>query len=95
MAAEGSVGVPIGWLVAVGTALSGAVGALWREQVRRSKQTSDKLEKCEDKHEQTQGLVVELSSRVGRLEGLNEGKAEGVEELAQSIVDLVNRNDGN
>jgi len=75
--------------------LAGAIGALWREQVRRSKDTARKLEACEDKHEQTQGLVVGLSGRVGNLEGRVEGRTEGVEELAKSVIELVRKNDGN
>lgn len=93
MADPESIHVPMAWIVTAGGGLATAVAALWREQLKRSKDTSKKLDDCEDKHEQTQGLVIELSSRVGRLEGKAEGKAEGVDELAQSVIDLV-RKDG-
>jgi len=78
--AETSIGITAGVIGALTT----AVGVLWKvgnanlmkqqEQMceafqKTHAELSSKLDKCEEKHEQAHDQLVELATRVGRLEG--------------------------
>ena len=56
-----------------GTAGAAAITTLWRSTVAATQRTEErltnKLDECEEKHEAAQIQLVQLSGRVGNLEG--------------------------
>ena len=54
--------------------LVGAIGILWKmlmaHMTDKLNKTEEKLEECETKHEQANQNIIDLSGRLGKLEGL-------------------------
>ena len=82
--------IPIGWITSAGVALSGAIGWLGREVLRRQKQTEEKLEVCEEKHEETQATLMDVKEELGVLRG----RQEGVTQLAKQVIEAVSKDAG-
>ena len=51
------------------TALTGAIGYLWRRQVNTEDRTREKLEECEKSHIATQQQFAALNAETGFLRG--------------------------
>jgi hypothetical protein len=82
--------IPLGWITSAGVALSGAIGWLGKEVMRRQKRTEEKLEVCEEKHEKTQTDLMEVKEELGVLRG----RQEGVTQLAKQVLEVVEQNAG-
>jgi len=82
--------VPLSWITSAGVALSGAIGWLGREVLRRQKRTEEKLEVCEEKHETTQQTLMDVKEELGVLRG----RQEGVTQLAKQVLEVVEQNAG-
>ena len=75
------------------TALAGAIIFLWRqvgnkaaatEKIlhEKAKETELKLASCEDQHSEASKQIIELTGRVGRMEG----RMEGVQGLSEAVL---------
>ena len=78
--------------------LSGAVAVLWKamhsQMVKTEKRISVKLNDCESRHVERDKWSVEMSEKVGRLEGLMEGHRqarEDLRDLSSRVVDILHR----
>jgi len=76
--------------------LSGAIAVLWRamhhQMVKTEKRISVKLKDCEDRHVERDKWSVEMSEKVGKLEGLMEGHRqarEDLKELSAKVAELI------
>ena len=70
-------------------ALAGVVTALWRQITNTHKTTQEKLDDCEEQGKETTKSLIELTGKVGRLEG----RQDGIESLAKSVLEVVGRTD--
>jgi hypothetical protein len=76
--------------------LSGAIAVLWRamhhQMLKTEKRISVKLNDCEDRHVERDKWSVEMSEKVGKLEGLMEGHRqarEDLKELSAKVAELI------
>ena len=74
--------------------LSGAIAVLWRamhrQMIKTEKRISSKLEDCEKRHKERDKWSVEMSEKVGKLEGLMEGHKQAREDLRNLSVKVAN-----
>lgn len=87
------------WIYAIGSALGVAIAFLAKPFFKRARTndelllqrmntTEKKLEACEERHEGTTQTLLDLTGRLGKLEG----EQEGVTRLAQEALDVIDRN---
>jgi len=76
--------------------LSGAIAVLWKamhhQMIKTEKRISLKLEDCEKRHVERDKWTVEMSEKVGKLEGLMEGHRQAREDLRNlsvKVADLI------
>ena len=69
--------------------MTAAVTALWHVQRRDHTYTMQKLEQCEGKHEQATQTLIELSEKVGRLQGIEEMSDRVLDEVKASNARLI------
>lgn len=90
--AADAVGLSPSLLITGIVGLSSAVGIMWKvlttQQIRVETRLSDKLEKCETKHESQHGDMLKLTGRVNKLEGMFEGHRQAREDL-KGLSDYV------
>ena len=86
------IGLPI-----VGS-LTGAVVFLWKSMhsylTTSEKRLNKKLAECETKHEERDMWAVNMSEKVGKLEGLMEGHKqarEDLKKLSDQVIILLNK----
>lgn len=77
-------------------ALTGMVGAvgflfrtLWNKANEHSSETNRKLEQCEEKHDKSNALVLELTGKVARLEGRFSEYDANKKELQELHLDVL------
>ena len=73
------------YIVPAAVAMVAVIIGLWNEVRKDLKHTKQWAERCEEKHEETRGKVVELTEKVGRVEG----RIEGVEWMANKVIEEV------
>lgn len=85
---------------AAGSALVATVIALWKQfhttVVDTKKEITKRWEDCEEKHDQANTHLIELSSKVGVMEGkikTYEGVNSRLEQLTEAVLEQV-QNDG-
>ena len=83
------------------TGLVGAVGflfrTLWNKANEHSVETNRKLDACEDKHEKSNALVLELTSKVGELHGRfaeYDASKKELQELHLDVLKEIRRRNG-
>lgn len=96
----------VGWIVAVVLGLSGAVTFLYKQinslreqdmerlETRRMEDMQDisnKLEHCEEKHEQMNTHFIRLTEDFGRLEGKMEGREETLKTVQTVLTKITDR----
>jgi len=75
--------ISVEFILAGFAAMGSAVAALWSIQRVNHKTTMEKLDMCEEKHEEAQNKMIEISEKVGRLSG--------VEELSNRVLDEIRK----
>lgn len=87
------------WIYAVGAGLSAGIGFIAKALVQKTRDSEkalivrvdraeEKLENCEEKHEANTAILIDLTGRLGMLEG----KQEGVTSFAKEALDIIDRN---
>jgi len=83
------------------TGLVGAVGflfrTLWNKANEHSSEIHQKLEKCEDKHEKSNALVLDLTGKVGELQGRfaeYDASKKEIQELHMDVLREIRRRNG-
>jgi hypothetical protein len=83
----------IGVITAVGSSLAAAIGVLWRHVMNANGKLEIKLDECEEKHDEANGKVLELSVKVARIEsgfnGYREAK-DDLKKLESNVLKILN-----
>lgn len=56
----------------IGTALVTTIGHLWKTIRENEKRITTKLDKCEEKHDESNKAIVDLAQKVGEARGYDE-----------------------
>lgn len=94
--------IPLEWVYAIGAGLTAGLCFLAKTLISRTKEsdktmlarveiTEEKLAACEEKHDSTTNTLIELTGRLGRLEG----KQDGVTAFAKEALEVIDRNTRN
>lgn len=102
--ADPMISVPtfLGIIASIGVTLVGTVTALWKVIHTSMKTTEErltgKLDECESKHEEANRQIIDLTEKVGRVEGIVEGfnmARSEIRGLSEAVLERLNSDDRN
>lgn len=75
--------------IAIATAFSAAIGALWKQVMNNHAQTKKDMEECREGHKDRDETLLELVGEVSTLKGKQEGLMLGVELAVKGVQEEV------
>lgn len=81
--------IPTEWILGAAGAVATAIGALWKLLVKRmdnqTTRVEAKLDKCEERHIERDKETVDISYRLGKLEG-TESTTKRIENMLDRVI---------